>query len=449
MDASAHGARGTHSLPCGYGPRPMGSRAGLALNPDVGAGPRASPLPYMSRRAMRLPILALLLPSVLVWSADAQDLAPLPMRVTGPPPAWIEPGLRLTYSTLVGTLPDAELVYEADAGGLWVDDHGNHYRQVEVAAQGSHGFLQADVVALTAAEAAVQLRFYLLEGVERDAPLLSVETGYVAPASTGGDLWIHPDRLRELAERGVDGVLVKPLQHTLELATYDALLFYAPRPSGKSVWIYDLASGVLLYSSDVTRMHGQRNAAGIETGAGGLQVRFTTFQASRTLGLPWASRAAPAPPASLERLAYRGRFVVRQSGAADTVVPFEAQFRAERRSDGFLLLTPAAQGGVSLPGLERRLVGAHQLGGPWIPPSGLATLRPMQELDRDPLTRVTTFVGAVDEREVVLTQDSPRQRGEFTYRRSDGVLRRLVTEERFTSVPGMSKVVELELVEGG
>jgi len=381
-------------------------------------------------------------------AAAAQDLSPLPIRVAGPPPAWIEPGLRLTFTTLVGTLPDADLVYEADAGGLWVDEQGNHYRQVEVAAQGAHGFLQADVVALTADEAAVQLRFYLLEGVERDQPLQSLESGYVATANTGGDLWLHPDALRELVARGAEGVVVQRLQHTIELATYDAVMLYAPRPSGKSVWIYDLASGVLLHSSDVTRLGAQRNRAGVDVGAGGLQVRYTTFQSSRTLALPWASRTA-APPESLTTLAYRGRFLVRQPGAADTAVPFEARLHVERRGPGYIVLAPAPQGGVALPGIDRRLVGAYQLAGPWVPPAGLGVLKVGQVLDSDPLTLVVTRVRASDERQVVLTQDSPRQRSELTYRRRDGLLQRLVAEERFASVPGMSKVVELELVDGG
>lgn len=397
---------------------------------------------------MRLLHLAPALAWLLAAGAHAQDLSTLPVRVVGPPPAWIEPGLRLTYTTLVGTLPDADLVYEADAGGLWVDEQGNHYRQVEVAAQGAHGFLQADVVALTAAEVAVQLRFYLLEGVERDQPLQSLESGYIAAANTGGDLWIHPDALKKLVAEGAEGVLVTRFQHTIELATYDAVLLFAPRPSGKSVWIYDLASGVLLHSSDVTKLGGQRNAAGVDMGAGGLQVRYTTFQASRTLVLPWAARAVD-PPTSLEQLAYRGRFSVRQPGSVDTVVPFDLRFATAQRGPGFLVLTPILPGGVTLPGIERRLVGAHQLAGPWMPPSALGTLKAGQVLDSDPLTLVVTRVRSSDERQVVLTQDSPRQRSELTYRRRDGLLQRLVAEERFASVPGMSKVVELDLDDGG
>ncbi len=101
--------------------------------------------------------------------------------------------------------------------------------------------------------------------------------------------------------------------------------------------------------------------------------------------------------------------------------------------------------GGSIPGLDVRVAGNHQFGGQWIPPEGIAVLRTGQELDRDPLTNVTTRVRHVDQSSVVIAQVGPMQSLEFTYRRTDGMLVSAVFTEALPPVPGMSKVLEFEL----
>jgi hypothetical protein len=366
----------------------------------------------------------------------------LPFAVQGPPPGWIEPGLRLTYETLIGSLPDGEYAYRADAGGRWVDEQGNRYARSEVEAQGSHGFLQVRVAAIGRDEVALQMLFFLVDGAASGAPVQNLELGGVAAANTGGDLWLHPDALRALLDKGAAGCLVSRVDHRIELAEYEAVLIVAARTSGKSAWVFDLDSGVLLYASDITRLAGQRDAHGVDLAPGGLQVRFTSFRASRTVKTPWAGRQAPLAK-EVQSLDYRGRFVVRQVGASDTPLPFDLRLTARQRGAGYVLFDVA--GPNATPGLDLRVSGDGLLAGLWIPPAGFAALRAGQVLDRDPITGVETRVAQVDREVLVLVEDGPRQRIERAYRARDGALVRFVSEEPFPNVPGMSKVVEMEL----
>ena len=83
-----------------------------------------------------------------------------------------------------------------------------------------------------------------------------------------------------------------------------------------------------------------------------------------------------------------------------------------------------------------------------MPPHAYAQLQSGQVLDRDPLTKATVSVTYVDAEVVVITQESPRQTFQFTYRKRDGLLVRGSFTERMpdsVGVPPMSTVVEIEL----
>jgi len=364
---------------------------------------------------------------------------------SSPPPAWIQPGLRLTYTTVAASLPGAEHEYTPDESGRWVDAQGRRYSRREVQGRASHGYLQANVVALGREHAALQLVFFLFEGMNTAEPLQKLETGFVAPAGTGGDLWLHPDVLRGLLAGRAPGLLVRRASPTIAQATYEGVQIIAVSGPVRGTWTYDLASGVLLESSNVVELAGTTRDDGEALAPGSSELRFSTFKGSRVLELPW-SRAATHPEVlSLASLAYRGSFRVEQAGLVPTPLPFDFALEVAGRGPDWLLFRLGGPGAV--PGLEDlslRVAGNAQLGGLWIPPTGLASLRAGQVLDSDPFTRVTTSVARVEGGAVVLAQVGPRQSGELTYRASDGLLTHAIQRERL-GIPGMNNVVELEL----
>lgn len=370
----------------------------------------------------------------------------LPFPVETPPPAWIAPGLRLSFHTLAGTLPAGEHEFEIDPEGRWVDAGGNRYKRTEVGGTGSVGFLQANVVAMADKKVAMQMLFYLCDGGDETAPIETTEFGNVVDASCGGDLWLHPDRLQRLLAEGAQGLVVRRIDHTIDQVTYRAVLLFWPRAGGRSVWIYDLDSGVLLYASDIAKSGRRMSRSGEQLSAGASVIRFTVFRASRQIDTPWAKQ--PVPPAVLQARGFdfRGRLSVRPV-ATDTALPFDLRFDVTQRGDDWFACKLVAAD--TMPGFETRVRSNHLLTGLWVPPAACEVLQSGQVLDRDPVTKVTVSVAHTDAEHVVLLHQNPRQEFRLTYRKRDGLLVRGDYVEHLSTVPGgpaLRKVVELELV---
>lgn len=367
------------------------------------------------------------------------------LTVSTPAPPWARPGVRLTYYTLTGNLPAGQHHFVIDANGRWQDSAGRSYDRKEMAKSGSHGFLQANVVSLNGQEAAVQMVFFLFDGMNVAEPIQKLETGYVASAGTCGDLWLHPDAMQRILKDGLGDMRVSRTRHQIDQASYDALQIVSLREQGKGVWVYDLASGILLYSSNITRTGETSAQSGEQLSPGGQLVRFNTFKASRVPNLPWAGQPPPAWLQRIGRIDYGGKAWLEIQGDIPRPVPFQLGFEVTRRGASWLQfkVVSGSQGPGALPETSARVSGNQQLCGMWIPPQGLAGLSRGQVIDSDPLTKVVTSVSQVDAQAVVITQQSPKQQFEFTYRRSDGLLARAVLRESL-GIPGMSNVLEFQ-----
>jgi hypothetical protein len=375
------------------------------------------------------------------------DGTSLPFAVTTPPPAWIEPGLRLTFEVLTGTNPSGDHDYEVDEHGQWVDAGGNRYKRSESVGTGSAGYLQVNVLALDQKQVRAQMLFYLFDGLDSSAPTENTEFGNVSNAGCGGDLWLHPEALRQLLQNGATGLVVRPIDYTIDQVTYKAVLLFWRRAGGRAIWIFDFDSGVLLYASDIQKGGARRAQTGEQLSAGGAMVRFITFKGSRTVAAPW--RQLPLPPAvrAARGFDYRGRITVRPV-AVDTPLPFQLRYDVTQRGDDWL--TANAVTANTLGANELRVRSSHQLTGLWIPPAACAGLKQGQVLDQDLFVKTTVDVTYVDDQVVTISQRSPRQDFQFTYRKSDGLLARGCFTELLAPViggPAMSKVVEMELAD--
>ena len=390
-------------------------------------------------------------------AGSEQALGDMPgLTVTTPPPPWIRPGLRLTYYMMTGHTPYDSHEFIPDQSGGWVDRHGNRYRKEKLEGGGSHGFLQCNVVGMDQQKAAVQMFFYLFDGMNTSEPMQKIETGYVGQAGNGGDLWLHPDALKALLQQrgnqpppnyGQAGIWVSRIQKQIDQVVYDAVVVAFVGPSGgKKAWVYDLASGVLLYTSEIgkappTVTHGAR------THPGGSTVKFTWFKGSRMLSLPWAQQAPPPWLGQARTFRYSGSFQVNVSGSAPTPFPVNVTITTAERGADWLRFDVAT--GTQAPGMSSemtsRVAGNHMLCGSWIPPAAMGSLQAGQVLDTDPFTKVSVQVGRADAQHVTLVHNSPRQQIQYTYRRQDGLLVRAVYTDRFNLL-NMSNQIELSLV---
>lgn len=369
----------------------------------------------------------------------------LPFPVTTPPPAWIGPGTRLTFTTIAGSLPAGEYDYEVDPDGRWADQEGNRYKRLENAGTGSAGYLQANVLALEGQQVAVQMLFYLWDGLDPSVATENTEFGYVANAGCGGDLWLHPDALQQLLKKGAQGLVVLPIAFPIEQVTYRAVLLSWRRAQGRGTWIYDLDSGVMLYSSDFTKIGMRQAQNGTQLSEGATVLRCTKFKASRQVDVPWAKVAPPPVVQQARGFDYRARLTVRPV-AVDTPLPFALDYDVAQRGTGWLVARLRAPD--LLPGMDLRVRSGHQFTGLWVPPEHCAKLQLGQVLDRDPIVKTTVSVSYVDADVVTIAQLGPRQEFQFTYRKRDGVLARGQFTEHLPITPGappMSRVVEMEL----
>jgi len=393
-------------------------------------------------------LLPLLVPVGGLAGAQASTIGDLPFQVTAPAPAWVRPGLRLTFYHASSTTPHGDYDYKVDENGDWVDKRGTRYSREKAIGTGSHGLIQANIVGMDQHKAATQMLFFLFDGMNFAEPTQKIELGYSAPAATGGDLWLHPQVLEELLRQGHAGLNVRRIAKTIDNATYDGVLIHCSTEHGKSVWIYDRASGVLLYSSQLGTQAPTFSNTGARTSKGGATAMFTIFKGSRYPEIPWKDAPAPEWLAGIQKLDYQGHFAVRQQGIPDTPFPFSIDVEVKERGHDWLLLDGQVRSGMpggGLPGFGGRATGRQQLCGFWIPVQGLKSLRPGQELDNDPMTKVVTRVNRVDGESVTISQLSPRQQLDFTYRLSDGLLVKGVFAERFTFPPGMANVLEINL----
>jgi hypothetical protein len=367
--------------------------------------------------------------------AATRPLGDIPgLETNAPPPTWVKAGLRLTYHRMSGTLGGDHRACRLGPGGQWLGPGGE-----TAGGKGSAGYLQANLLALDGKEAVMQLVFFLFDGLDASAPTNKLETGYLASAGTGGDLWLHPDALESLVE-GNSGELVSRVTREIEGTSYDAIQIVSMREDGKGVWVYDLASGILLYSSQLTATRGRMGQPETE-------VHFNTFKASRQLEIPWAKDPPPPWLQKVRRLEFNGQFQVEQAGVPPSgAMPFQLGLEVLRRGTDWLhcKVTTPSDPPSGLPETNLRIHGNQQICGLWIPPQGLAKLRAGQRIDSDPLTRVVTSVSRVDDQHVVFSLQSPRQQSELTYRRSDGALVHAIVRENL-GVPGMSNVIELQL----
>ncbi len=396
-------------------------------------------------------------PQNLGATGSGQMLGDVPgLAVTTPPPPWIAPGLRLTYYTMTGFLTNGPHEYILDAKGGWKDKQGNRYKRNDIQGGGSNGLLQFNIVGMDQQKAAVQMLFYLYDGMNTSEPQQKLETGYVGQGGNGGDLWLHPEALKALVGKyanqpppkfGQGGMWVSQIQKQIEQATYNAVQIALMAESGsRKVWVYDLASGVLLYSSEINKISvAQTQTARVHPG--GSMVKFTTFKGSRMLSVPWAQQPAPAWVARARTFRYRGTFQVNIPGSPATPFPVNATITVAERGADWLKFDVAT--GNQAPGASSemtvRVAGNSMLCGSWIPPTAMGTLQAGQVLDSDPFTKVTVQVGAADAQHVTLVHNSPRQQIQYTYRRQDGLLVRTLFNDRFNRL-NMSNQIELSLV---
>lgn len=366
-------------------------------------------------------------------------------------PAWVRPGLRLTYYIMTGSLPGSVNGYVPDEEGNWVDGRGNRYSN-ERKGHSSHGLVQATVAGMDNQTVALSEPFYLYNGQDT-TPVLNTSLDMLVTADTGGDFWMHPRRQAQYRQqypwgRGTQPgqTLARSVQWTEAGQTFQATAIAIIGEASRTLYYYDQASGRLLYLSRLTR-----NAPDVRDPNQTMPdtVSYSTFLrfvGVRQLDLPWLDSPLPESVSRAQSFSYRGSFSLQGPGMTPTPLQIAIDLQVAKRGANWQSLRGRSQTQGTVGVNEVNSVnGPGNLPPLGIAPSVLASLQVGQEIDRDPHTGFVVRVSASDAQAVVLQAVGPRQTYTYVFDRQRGILVRRVSQERNPATPEMVSVRDLQL----
>lgn len=392
----------------------------------------------------------------VVTAAGAADPNPflelLPELKTAAAPDWVRQGVRLTYYSATASIPADRHLYYRDEQGGWVDQFGNRYGQEETASASGCGFTQVDIATVRPDAAVLAVRsFGLVNGAGPLVPLGAASA--IGLPGAGADYWLSPAVLAKVRPVPVGETRIVPMPYAVDGKTYQAIRFQVERPDAQQVWVFDLASGVLLYGGTATT--GVVSAGRVtEQGGPGTSkmLTITVFKGFRALDLPWLGGAPAEALTTLQRLRYRGSHAVVIPGSP--VLPLAAQTDVQVLDKGPAWVRFSQRDAVGVgnsagvpPTVTEsvRVAGPGQIGGIWLPAAALPGLRAGQTIDTDPLTGITTTVvqngqGPNGRALVVLREAAPAFQIDYYYDVESGLMFALAFQDRV-----LNQMIQMEL----
>lgn len=325
--------------------------------------------------------------SALDQVANNPFLQILPQTRQAPAPDWLRPGLRVTYYTQNAIFADS----------------------AEDPAPSGAGFLQYDLVSLDENAAVTSLKYFLAGDNGEFSP------GFVAP-SYGlpgvGDYWIAPQALVQAEDAANPDLFVGRMPTEAAGQQFNAVRFQTSVHGGEYVWMFDEASGLLLF-------HRYRIVDGFgETSQAG-QIMLAGM---RSIELPWVAAVVPQWVQPGVAMRYDGAYTVAVGGSL-TPMPYAVDIAIQEVHPGWAAYTTTdslyGRTNTSAP----RINGVAQLyDALWLPRSGLVNLEPGQLLDADPFTGVSVQVTEVNRRYVTLEESGALHTSRAVYDRRSGQL---------------------------
>jgi hypothetical protein len=365
---------------------------------------------------------------------DPSIMLPLvPAAAQAAAPPCIKPGTRLTYFGMTASIPGEYGKLVQDDNGNWIDKiTGKRYREEEVGASGSAAFNVVQVGHVGGGVAELSTKLYTLDTATKKCTF-AVGGGMVGHAGCAADYWIHPDVLAQVAEVNAQGVRILRMPYTVDGKTYRAIRFQSEDISGYQARVYDLETGLLIFHASrvqgpsvITPPIGGSGRGGM--GEGSAQLVTLWLVERKDIDVPW--RNAP-PPQWIERfqqLSYRG---------VQTSVVAAAGTKLDRAMTATLTPKACGPGWVrvtnrflfeSLPGMppneatQEGASGGATIGGLWISPEALGSLRPGQLIETNDKVGTTVTVSDVRPGSVTISEVGSLHRTDCTYDTRTGVL---------------------------
>ena len=349
----------------------------------------------------------------------------LPALRTAPAPAWVKPGVRATWYSAAASIPGRHHSFYRDDKGGWVDPDGNRYRREEEPSASGHGFTEVNTVAMGRGTVVMAIRSYGFS-LHTGPPTLLSSAGGVDVAGCAGDWWVNPSILPQVLQfPSGGGTTILRMPWTIQNRTYQAISIQYKTQNARTLYIFDVASGVLLHTSNSLY-----NPASQRT-----MLSYSSYRNTRAVQLPWANDYVPNWLATVRSASYSGTYAVHVPGSPVIPLPMSSHVQVTNRGRNWLQFTLTLQMGSALGMPPTRsqstsVSGHAQVGGLFVSPAGLAKLRQGQVLDRDPLTKVTIQVTGVGGGRVTVSEIGQVHRMAYTYDARTGMLVGVVSHDQ-------------------
>jgi hypothetical protein len=321
-------------------------------------------------------------------SADTNPFGALfPELKRAAAPTWLREATRVTYRIQSATIAQSDDV-EGSSGAGWV---------------------QYDVVALAGGSAVNAVRYFADFG---DGNAMPNQVGGLVSLPGYGDYWLSPKVLPNAERVASKELVVLRGPYEVEGQSYDAVRFQYETGGAKFAWVFDEASGILLFhSSDIGTDTSQTR-----------QLSQMMLVKQRQVKLPWRTGAAPGWVRDGSQLRYKGTYATLiptvQPYVRDLAITVNATGAHDNWTEFSVNTTLAGQSGKGT-----QVTGAAQLFyGWWLAPEALAALKPGKVIDRDPVTGVQVAVSRGSGGNVVLTETGARFRTALTYDKNGTLL---------------------------
>jgi len=344
------------------------------------------------------------------------------------PPAFLRPGLRITYRTSDSQSAGKRLVPRTN-GPIRAPD-GSRYVEVDAQGGGGVGYTQINVMHAAADRLLADTTFYLFVDA-RQTPKYAWDGAIEGDGRSLDTYWLHPRALQGL-ETGED-LIVRRERRAFDGVEFDTVTLRYLLGEFLCIRVHDARSGLLLEGGTRTRRPGYtlRNDDGTtldrEEGESRSYARLLSL---REVRLPWSAAKVPewARPGLL--LSYRGAYrdVIETFGLPPPPArPVDVAVEIERVEGGtalarFLATVGDPLGVTPYRNEARRAYGSSMAFGLWIDPASLGAIEAGRVLDEDPHVGSRLRFEGVAGGVAGFTLAAPLETREFAFDAGNGML---------------------------
>jgi hypothetical protein len=342
-------------------------------------------------------------------SPGAEALMPTGVRVPAVasgdaglgPPAWVQPGMRLTWYGAAASVAQSSYTYVEDPAGTWEDPAtGKRYSRTDetgddMPTAAGEAYTETDVIAVEGSDVVLVNNMYSIDLLARQFVLNPLGGGRV-PGTVVDGAWVNPVALQSVLATGYEGFQILRGEYVLGDSTYQAISFVSNGAGAYQASTFDTESGVLLRTNTSTQGAGSPVHGPLDNPQGNVQLSNTRLVGVRQRSLAGMNAPVPWWVAPGVQLVYTGSYTATNPldpSSGPWVFPMETSVTFDEVGGtwaSFSSHTVTDLGGSQQPSDGTSVTGPNGLY--WYDPDSLASMYVGEILDEDPVTGAQTSV---------------------------------------------------------